>query len=171
MRAERVVDGDSTAKQGRGVFAAEGIWNGDNEAGVGANTLCVAAVAVDAGAFRGGTKVLHATNAPLAFAAGVGLPAEADALAYGEGTHTLADRGNGSDDFMAGNKGILADAPVVGDEMNIAMTDAAVRDGDLHLLRAESARVVAVGQQFGPCCVHCESLYSSHDRSDVLTEG
>ena len=95
------------------MFAAEGIGNGEDEAGVGADALCVAAIAMDACTFRRGTEIFHAADAPFAFAAGVGLPSEADALADGEGADALSDGGDGADDFMAWNEGIMADAPVV----------------------------------------------------------
>ena len=80
--AERVIDGDAAAEQGRGVFAVERVGNGNHEAGVGADAVGIAAVAMDAGAFRCRAEILHAARAPLADAAGVGLPAEADALAH-----------------------------------------------------------------------------------------
>jgi hypothetical protein len=89
---------------------------------------------MDAGSFGFRTEVFKALHAPLAAAAGVGLPAEADALAHFEGAHTVADGGYGSDDFMAGNEGVLADAPIVGDEVKIAVADAAVSNLDLDFL-------------------------------------
>ena len=83
------------------------------------------------------------------------MPAETDALAHCQRTDPLADGGDGADDLMARDKRVMADAPVVGNEMNIAVTDAAVGDGNLHLLRTQRAWVVMIGQQFCPCRVHC----------------
>jgi hypothetical protein len=70
-----------------------------------------------------------------------------------------------ADDLVAGDEGILADAPVVGDEMEVAMADAAVGDSDVDFLRADLARVVLEGQQFGARCMGCQSLYLSHSLS------
>ena len=47
---------------------------------------------------------------------------------------------------MTGNEGILADAPVVGDQMKIAVADAAVGDGDFDFLQAQLAWVIAKRQ-------------------------
>jgi hypothetical protein len=45
---------------------------------------------------------------------------------------------------MAGNERILADAPVVGDEMKIAVADAAVSDGDFYFLRTQLSRFIFI---------------------------
>ena len=79
--AQRVVDGDAGAEQRRGLFAVQGVGDGNDEAGVGADAVGIAAVAMHAGALGRGAEVLLPAHAPLAVAAGVGLPAEADALA------------------------------------------------------------------------------------------
>jgi hypothetical protein len=67
---------------------------------------------------------------------------------------------------MAGNERILADAPVVGDQVKVAVADAAVGDGDLHLLRTQLAGVVAIGQQFRSRRVYCKSLNLGHVREE-----
>ena len=140
--AQGVVDGDAAAEQRRGLFAGQGVGDGNDEAGVGADAIGIAAVAMHAGAFRRGAEVLLAAHAPLALAAGVGLPAEANALADFKRADFAAESGNGTDDLVTGDEGILADAPIVGDEVQIAVADAAVGDGDLNFAGAELARVV-----------------------------
>ena len=89
--AEGIVDSDAATEQGRGLLAGEPVRHGNNEAGVGADAIGVAAVAMNAGAFSFRAEILHAAHAPLADAAGVGLPAEADALAYLETAYITAD--------------------------------------------------------------------------------
>jgi hypothetical protein len=69
---------------------------------------------------------------------------------------------------VAGDEGIMADSPIVGDEMEVAMADSAVGDGNLHLLGAELARVIPVREKFCSRCVCCKSLNLSHDRSEFL---
>ena len=95
-------------------------------------------------------------------AAGVGLPAEAHALADLEGFDLGAHGGDRADNLVAGNEGVLADAPIVGDEVQIAVADAAVGNGDLDFVRAELARIITEGQEFGSCCMSCKSLNLSH---------
>ena len=87
MGAQRVIDRDAAAQQRRGVFTVQGLGNGNHKARIGAHAVRVAAVAVHAGPLGQGTKVLHATGAPLAHAAGVRLPAQAHALAHLERPH------------------------------------------------------------------------------------
>ena len=129
---------------------------------VGADAVSVAAVAMDACAFQGWAKVLHAARAPLADAAGVGLPAEANTLADGELLDVSADSGDLADHLVTRDEGVQADAPVVGDEMEIAVADATVRNGDVHILRADLAWVVLEGEQFCSRCMGCKSLNLSH---------
>ena len=64
------------------------------------------------------------------------MPAEADTLAHFKLLNPFANSGNGADDLMTGNKRELADAPIVGNEVKIAVADAAMGDGYLHFLRA-----------------------------------
>ena len=161
--AHGVVDGDAAAEQGRGLFARQSVGDGNDKAGVGADAISIAAVAMNAGAFRSGAEIFLAAHTPLALAAGVGLPAEADALAHLERADLAADSGDGADDFVTGDEGILADAPVVGDEVQIAVADAAVGDGDFDFVRAELAWVIAQRKQLRPRRVSRKSLYLSHN--------
>ena len=69
------------AEQGSDVLALQRVGNGDGKSGVHANAIRISAVAADAGGLRLGAEVLFALTAPLADAAGIGLPADADALA------------------------------------------------------------------------------------------
>jgi hypothetical protein len=77
--------------------------------------------------------------------------------------HLRADGRHLADDLVAGNEGILADAPVIGDEMKVAVADAAVGDGDLDLLRAQLAGVVLERQQLCSRRMYCKSLNLAHD--------
>ena len=51
MVAQRAVDGDAAAEQGSCLFAGQSIGNAHDEAGVGADAVCVSAVAMDTGGF------------------------------------------------------------------------------------------------------------------------
>ena len=55
--------------------------------------------------------------------------------------------------------------------MKIAVADAAVRNGDLDLLRTQLSRVVVEGQKFCPRCMCCKSLNLCHGLSEFLVGG
>src|ERR1700679_3197145 len=69
---------------------------------------------------------------------------------------------------MARDERILADAPVVGDQVEIAVADAAMGNGDLHFLRSQFARVITKGKQFCSRCVRCKSLDLRHSLFEFL---
>ena len=163
MGAQRVIDGDAAAEQRSRLLALQRVGNGNDKAGVGAHAVGIAAVAVNAGSLGGRAEILHAAGTPLADAAGVRLPAQADALADFEQLDLRADGRHLADDLVAGNEGILADAPVIGDEMKVAVADAAVGDGDLDLLRSQLAGVILERQQLCSRRMHCKSLNLAHD--------
>jgi len=56
---------------------------------------------------------------------------------------------------MPGDEGVLADAPVIRNQMKIAMTNAAMGDADLNFLHGQLSRVIAKSQEFGARCVSC----------------
>ena len=172
MGAQRVINRDAAAQQRRGVFALQGIGDRYHEADIGADAVRVAAVAVNAGPFCGGTEVFHAPRTPLALATGVRLPAQTNPLTNLERRPRLrADCHNRAHNLMAGNEWILADAPVVRDQVKIAVADAAVGNGDLYLLRVEPARLIVKGQQFSASRMYCKSLNLSHNESGILAGG
>src|SRR5271166_1328534 len=117
------------------------------------------------------TKVLHPACAPLAHSAGVRLPAQAHALAHFEREHPGADSRHRAHNLMAGNEGILADSPVVRNQVKVAMADSAMRNCDFHFLRAKLARVVLERQQLCSCRVCCKALNLFHNQSRVLNGG
>src|SRR6185503_7957864 len=110
---------------------------------------------MDACGFLIGAEILESAAAPLALAAGVRLPAEADSLSWFERADLRADCGDGADDLVTGDEWILADAPVIGNEMKIAMTNSAVGNADFDFLRAQFSWVVAKRQKFGARRVSC----------------
>ena len=94
--------------------------------------------------------MLFAAAAPLADAAGVRLPADADAVPGFQALHGGADCGDGTDDLVAGDEGVLADAPVVVDQVDVGVADAAVGDLDLDIGGGfRSPGSYLVGQQVG----------------------
>ena len=70
-----------------------------------------------------------------------GVPAEADALADAQTFHLIADRGDSPRDFVAGDERKGGHAPFVIDHGKVRVTDAAMGDGDLDLLRRERAGI------------------------------
>jgi hypothetical protein len=70
-------------------------------AGVGQHLLRIAAVAAVAGEARLGTQILLSRAAVAAYAAGVGEPRYADAIAGGEALHLAAVLEHHADDLMS----------------------------------------------------------------------
>jgi hypothetical protein len=136
------VDGDSGAEEGGGGLAEEGIGQRDGEAGGDADGVSISAVAADAGEGGLGAEVDVALAAPLADAAGAGLPADADAVADLTVEDGGADGGDRAHDFVAGDEGIFADAPVVVDEMDVCVRDAAVGDFDFNFVGVEFPGII-----------------------------
>ena len=86
------------------------------------------------------------------------MPADADALAYAGAVHVGTDVGDGADDLVAGNERVAADAPVVVDEVDVGVADAAVSDADVDVVGPEFSGRVAEGKQLGSGGVGRESL-------------
>jgi len=164
MVAQRGVDGDAGAEERGGVDGVERVGDGDGEAAVDADRRGEASVAADAGGLGFGAEMLFAGAAPLADAAGVCLPSDADPLAYGGAVDVRADGGYGADDLVAGNERVAADAPVVVDEVDVRVADAAVGDADLDFIGPELSGRVAKGEQLGSGGVGRESLDLWHGR-------
>src|ERR1017187_2022144 len=146
MSAHWIVDRDPAAQQRRCTLAIERCGNRNHKSSAGANSLGITAVAMHTGGHRVGTKILHPPRAPFTPPAGVSLPAQAHALAQPYRAHFRAHGRDRADDFMAGNKWILAGAPVVRNQMNIAVTDAAVSDADLDFVGTQLPWVIAKWQ-------------------------
>src|SRR5580698_573283 len=144
------------------MFARKGLGNGNREACIGAHPLCVAAVAVHACRFLCGAQVLHPLHAPLALSAGVRLPSKPYAVAYLVQIHVAAHGCDRTHHLVARDERIMADAPVIGDQMEIAMADAAMGNGNLNLLRSQLAGVVVIGQKFCSCCMSCKAVDLRH---------
>ena len=58
-----------------------------------------------------------------------------------------ADGGDGADDLVAGDEGVFADAPVVVDQVDVGVADAAVGDFDFDIGGGQLARIVFEWQQ------------------------
>ena len=155
VQAQGIVNGDAGAEQRRGGFAFKSVGDGNDEAGVGAHAIGVAPVAVHAGGLRIGAEVLLPAHAPLAVAAGVGLPTEADPLIQPEEFDFGTQGGNLADDLMTWDEGVLADAPIVGDQVQVAVADAAVGDSDFDIVHPKLAWIVTEMQEFSSCCMGC----------------
>ena len=74
-----------------------------------------------------------------------------------------ADFGDGSDDFMTGDEGEFADAPIVVHEVEVGVANAAVGDPDGDVVGGDSAGVVLEGQKFSTGCVCGQTMKSRHE--------
>ena len=132
--AQRAIHRDAAAKEGGDALAVQRFGDGDGEAGVHADGAGVAAMTADAGGLRLGTEMVFACAAPLADAAGVGLPADTDALAGLPVENGLAHRGDGADDLMTWDERVMAHAPVVVDQVHVGAAHTAVGNLDFNLV-------------------------------------
>jgi len=146
MVPQRSVNRDPCAEQRSDVLALQLLRHRNGKSGVDPDGVRIAAVAAHAGGLRLRTQVLVALAAVLADAAAIGLPTHADALADLAIPYRSANCGHRAHDLVAGDKGVLAHAPVVIDEVNIAVTDATVRDLDFDLVLSELTSLVFVRQ-------------------------
>src|SRR5581483_3838766 len=142
-----------------------------HETRVGADLIRVASVAPNTRGLRVRAQILHALDAPLALATRIRLPSQTYALPHRERAHFGTHCRDGADHFVTGNEWILADAPVVADQMDVAMTNAAVGDTDLDFIQTQFSRVVTKRQKFGARGVCCQSLNKTHSRSVVPARG
>src|SRR5665213_1660275 len=146
MDAERIIDSDAPAEQWRRLFAVKAVGNRNYEACIGTNAFGVTAVAMNTCSFGIGAKVLQAPHAPFALTAGIRLPPETDSLAYLERSCLTAHGSNSPDNLVARYERKMADAPIVGDKVKIAVADATVSNGDLNLLRTQLSWLIVEGQ-------------------------
>ena len=94
MIAQRRVDRDASTEQGSDVFALEDGGDGDGEAPVDADGICIPAVTSDASWLCFGAEVFFALAAPLALTAGIRLPADTDAVADLDACHRVTGCGD-----------------------------------------------------------------------------
>jgi len=71
-------------------------------------------------------------------------------LAHLDRTNLTADRRDGSYNFMTRNERIMADSPIVCNQVQIAVANPAVRNGDLNFLQTQLSWVIVVRQEFRP---------------------
>lgn len=142
-QAHRRINRDASAQQRRSVLGGHAVGNEKGEASIHPNGLREAAGPSDASGAVVGTAIFLAPNAPLAIHARAALPADAHALArlqMGPG----ARRPDNPDDLMSGHERVLANSPIVINQVNVAMANAAVGDFDFHLVRAERGGIICV---------------------------
>ena len=73
-----------------------------------------------------------------------------------------ANRRDGSYNFVARNEWIMADTPIVCNQVKIAVANPTVRNGDLDLLQAQISWVIVVWQELCPGRMCCKSLNLCH---------
>jgi hypothetical protein len=143
-QAIRAIPDEAGAQQRRRLEIAVPIGQLEGIAGVDDDEVGIAAIAVIPGEPRLGTKVLAAVLAVRALAARVAEPRNADAIADHEALDAVAELGDETDDFMAGNQRKLrginspasrASRQIAVDDMEIGPADAARQDLDQHLAR------------------------------------
>jgi hypothetical protein len=87
------------------------------------------------------TKVMAARHALVTMHATSRVPADPDALSNLESLGIRTHGGDSTDDFVAENRGVLRNAPLVVQDGKIGVTQAAMLDGDFNLLGAERSEI------------------------------
>ena len=144
---ERAINRDARAEQRRHVLALERLGHRDGKAPVDPDRLCVAPVPPYAGRLVLGAKLLLATLAPLADAARIRLPPNADPLPYSPG---LTARAHGADrpaEFVPWNERVFTVAPIIVDQVDVRVADATMCNSDLDFIVLQLTRVVLVSKQ------------------------
>jgi len=131
------MDGDAGAEERRGDRARQRVRQDEYEAAVCAQALGEAARVADArrGLIR--AEVLVSFKTEVAVEARTPLPADADAVPNAESRDAASERRDCADDLMARDERPGVTAPVVVDDVNVAVSETAVRDFELHVERPE----------------------------------
>lgn len=148
VMGDGVKDGDAAAEEGASGDGINAFGNGNGPGGLAADFVGEAAVASDDGVghlpFLLAAMVM-AGHALVADEAGAGTPTEADTLAEFEMADVVADGGDASDGFVAGDEGVLRHLPFIVEHTEVAVTEAAVFDIDLDFVGFEIAGVEVEG--------------------------
>src|SRR5206468_4223615 len=128
--------------KGRRRRAVDPGWNGEGEARVGPQALGQAARVSDAGRLLRGAQVLLAGEAPFAAETGAALPSDPASLADPQVRHLGSDRADLADDLVPGHQRVDAALPVVVDQMQVAVTQPAMSDLELEVVRTELGGVI-----------------------------
>ena len=142
--------------QSRGAEAAkfQMLWHAQREAFVHDDAFGITTVGHGAGVFIGAVtgkgraffgKLFEAVLAAFAFAARIHHATDAGNVAFLELFDVRTHFGYASDDFMAGHARIRGAMPLVADDVQIRMADAAKKNLDLHVVRAGIAALNGSG--------------------------
>src|SRR5271156_238316 len=139
MVPQRAVHGNPSAHQRSYIFALQHRRHQNRKTRVHANPVCIAAIASHARRLGLRAEMLVPPPAPLADATTVRLPTPPHALAHPWTAHIGAHPHHRSHNLMAWNKRVLAETPIVVDQVHVAGANAAVRDLDLDLMSPQRA--------------------------------
>jgi hypothetical protein len=109
--------------------------------------------------------MLIALAAPLAYSAAIGLPAHSDTLTDSMALNIASHLYYRSHNLVARDKGIFAEAPVVVDQVNIAVAHPTVRDLDLDFICKQVARIELVRKQMRTGSMYSKTMYFTHQES------
>jgi hypothetical protein len=142
MLTERGVDGDAPAKEGCRDFRRQVLWDLECESAVYPDAVGKAAGTAYAGGNGLGAEILIAAIAPLATETASALPPYADTrpdLEMRDECSLLRDRAY---DLVTWDQRIRAGLPVVVDQMEVAVTDSAMRNLYIDIVRTERIGLV-----------------------------
>ena len=144
-----VEDGDAAAEKRAGFGRIDAFRNWHGPGPMRAHALGEATVASDHGVLVIGAKVVITGQARLTAHAASGKPAETDAIADFYFFHFAAGCDDASRDFVPGHERVFRVTPVVVQDGNVRMANAAIVHRDFHLLVPERARIELEGFEGG----------------------
>ena len=141
VHRQRREDGDAAAQERAGVGEVQLVRQRDGPRPVRADVAGEPAAMTDDGELHLRAQVMASRHALAAVHAAPRVPADADALADLESLGVRTDGRDPTDDLVAENRGVLRDAPLVVQDGEVGVTQAAVLDGDFDVLGPERAEI------------------------------
>src|ERR1700757_390776 len=109
-----------------------------------------------------GTKVVVAGQTLVTGKTTLRRPTETDSLPNLKSFRFFTKRDNGTDDFMAGNKGVLGQTPLVVEHRKVGVADATVRNRNFNFLGSQFTRIEAERFQWRLSGCRCVSIEVIH---------
>ena len=141
---DRVEYGNPTAEERPGIGTTNPFRQGRDPMGLDPNLVREASGASHHDAFGTRAQVVVAAHALVTGQARTRVPANADPLADTNMVYVLTDRRDRSDDLVSRYERILADAPFIVEDTEIAVTNAAISDIDLDFVVLQRIREIVL---------------------------
>src|ERR1700733_494183 len=168
MIPQRTINRNPPAQQRSSIFTLQRLRHRNRKLEVHPYTVRISAIPPHAGRLSLRAKMFISLATPLTHPAAIRLPSDANSLAHLAILYISTHRNHGPNNLMTRDKRILANPPVVIDQVNVAVTHPTVRDLYLDLVRFQLARLVLVRQQLCTGCMNRQAMYLTHRNLSLL---